>query len=127
MNKELKKITKLNKKEKLVILFYIILIIFYIAVAFLSKNVAWLVCGLLWDLIALKEVLSNKIIKLKDSLIEDLKNEILILNFRLLSRNIKLYNQNKAMDLMAKELTNLFDEDPSRIKEIFFKKAKGEK
>ena len=35
--------------------------------------------------------------------------------------------KDKVIELMAQELTTIYDEDSKHIKEIFFKKAKGEK
>lgn len=67
---------KLNKKEKIITIFYIILSIFYVFVSIKTKNIAWFCCGLLWLLILFMEILYSEIIRNQEDLIKEQNNFI---------------------------------------------------
>lgn len=76
MDKEFKQITKLNKSEKIKIFIDIIIALSYIPIELLTNNNVWIVCGVLWLVMAIQEYLNIKTIKLKDDLIKKQNNFI---------------------------------------------------
>lgn len=62
--------TKLNKRNKIMIGFYILMAIFEITVAIIEKDFTWIICALLWGNIALIEYCNAKILKGRDAIIE---------------------------------------------------------
>lgn len=69
-DKEMKEKTKLDKTEKFRLLTNIFMIIFSLVVSILEKDITWIIVALLWSNIAIQELLSSKIIKQQDLLIE---------------------------------------------------------
>lgn len=62
--------TRLDKKNKIMIGFYILMAIFEITVAIIEKDFTWIICALLWGNIALIEYCNAKILKGRDAIIE---------------------------------------------------------
>lgn len=62
--------TKLDKRNKIMIGFYILMAIFEITVAIIEKNFTWIICALLWGNIALIEYCNAKILKGKEAIID---------------------------------------------------------
>lgn len=62
--------TKLDKRNKIMIGFYILMAIFEITVAIIEKDLTWTICALLWGTIAVIEYYNTKILKLKNAMIE---------------------------------------------------------
>ena len=81
--------TKLKKEEVILIIFYVLNVILDITTAITTKNVVWIICGLLWSVIAIMKYYSSKnenanntlieiqeeCIKLQESIIDALMNE----------------------------------------------------
>lgn len=62
--------TKLEKKDKIKIGFYIFMVIFETIVAIVEKDFTWIVVALLWVNIAVVEYCNAKILKSKNAIIE---------------------------------------------------------
>ncbi len=62
--------TKLKKEEVMLIIFYVLNVILDITTAITTKNVVWIICGLLWIIIAIMKYNSSKMEKANDALIE---------------------------------------------------------
>lgn len=81
--------TKLKKEEVMLIIFYVLNVILDITTAITTRNVVWIICGLLWSVIAIMKYYSPKnenanntliemqeeCIKLQESIINALMNE----------------------------------------------------
>lgn len=52
--------TKLKKEEVMLIIFYILNVILDITTAITTKNAAWIICGLLWSIIAIMKYYNSK-------------------------------------------------------------------
>lgn len=76
MKDKWKEKTKLNTKEKLIILERVLLAIVCIAIALISKNFAWIVIAMLYAEIALIEYCNFKLLKGKEAIIELKDKEI---------------------------------------------------
>lgn len=61
---------RLNKKEKLWIIYGMILFIYFCISAFLTKNIAWVSVAFMWLGFSVIEYFNAKIIKLKDLTIQ---------------------------------------------------------
>ena len=73
-NKTWKEMTKLDKRNKRMIAFYILMVIFEIIMAIVEKEFVWIIVALLWGNIAVMEYCNAKLIKGKDA-IADLQEE----------------------------------------------------
>lgn len=62
--------TRLDKRNKVMIGFYILMAIFEITVAIIEKDFTWIICALLWGNIALIEYCNAKILKGRDAITE---------------------------------------------------------
>lgn len=89
-DKNWKEKTKLNKRNKIMITFYIIMAIFEIITAIAEKDFTWVIPALLWATLAVNEYCNTKILKGKEYLI-DIQNE-----------HIKI--QNKMFDDMLEHI-----------------------
>lgn len=69
-DKSFKEMTKLENKEKLMLMYYISMIIFCVVVAIITKEFVWILVSLLWTNIAIIEYFDAKLFKSKDALIE---------------------------------------------------------
>lgn len=61
--------TKLNKRNKWMIVFYVLMAIFEIGVAIFEKEVIWIIVSLLWIDIAVMEYCNTKMLKGKEAII----------------------------------------------------------
>lgn len=52
--------TKLKKEEVILIIFYILNVILNITTAIKTKNVVWVICGMLWSIIAIMKYYNSK-------------------------------------------------------------------
>ena len=68
--KSWEEMTKLDKRNKLMIVFYILMAIFEIGVAIFEKEVIWMIVSLLWINIAVMEYCNAKMIKGKEAIIK---------------------------------------------------------
>lgn len=66
--------TKLKKEEVILIIFYILNVILDITTAITTKNAAWIICGLLWSIIAIMKYYNSKNEKANEVLM-DLQEE----------------------------------------------------
>lgn len=111
--KSFKEMTKLENREKLMLIFYISMIIFCVVVAIIAKEFIWILVALLWTDIAIVEYFDAKLFKGKDALIE------------LLERYIK--TQDKIITNLLKDLSTqnfIIDIDLIKIPENFVKPSK---
>lgn len=112
-DKSFKEMTKLENKEKLMLIFYISMTIFSVVVAIISKDFTWILVALLWTNITIVEYFDAKLFKGKDALIE------------LLERYIK--TQDKIITNLLKDLSTqnfIIDIDLIKIPENFVKPSK---
>lgn len=72
--------TKLDKRNKIIITFYIIMAIFEIITAIVGKDLTWIVPTLLWTTLAVNEYCNTKILKGKEYLIDIQDEHIKIQN-----------------------------------------------
>lgn len=75
-----KEMTKLDKRNKMMIAFYILMIIFEIVMAIVEKEFTWIIVGLLWGNIAIIEYCNAKLIKGKDVIVNLQEEHIEIQN-----------------------------------------------
>lgn len=68
--KSWEEMTKLDKRNKMMIAFYILMAFFEIGVAIFEKEFTWIIVGLLWGNIAVMEYCSAKMIKGKEAIIK---------------------------------------------------------
>lgn len=62
--------TKLNKKNIIMINFYILMAIFEVIVAIVEKDFTWIICGILWINIAIIEYCDEKLLKGNQAIID---------------------------------------------------------
>lgn len=79
-NKTWKEMTKLDKRNKMMIAFYILMVIFEIVMAIVEKEFTWIIVGLLWGNIAIIEYCNAKLIKGKDVIVNLQEEHIEIQN-----------------------------------------------
>lgn len=82
--------TRLDKRNKIMIGFYILMVIFEITVAIIEKDFTWIICALLWGTIAVIEYYNTKILKLKNAMIE-IKEE-------------RIESQNKYINILINQI-----------------------
>lgn len=69
-NKTWKEMTKLDKRNKRMIAFYILMVIFEIIMAIVEKEFVWIIFALLWGNIAVMEYCNAKTLKGKEAIIK---------------------------------------------------------
>lgn len=95
-NKTWKEMTKLDKRNKRMIAFYILMVIFEIIMAIVEKEFVWIIVALLWGNIAVMEYCNAKLIKGKDA-IADLQEEHIEIQDNMINDLLKHINKKKKI------------------------------
>lgn len=93
-NKTWKEMTKLDKRNKRMIAFYILMVIFEIIMAIVEKEFVWIIVALLWGNIAVIEYCNAKLIKGKDVIV-DLQEEHIKIQDNMINDLLKHINKKK--------------------------------
>ena len=95
-NKTWKEMTKLDKRNKRMIAFYILMVIFEIIMAIVEKEFVWIIVALLWGNIAVIEYYNAKLIKGKDVIV-DLQEEHIKIQDNMINDLLKHINKKKKI------------------------------
>lgn len=95
-NKTWKEMTKLDKRNKRMIAFYILMVIFEIIMAIVEKEFVWIIVALLWGNIAVIEYCNAKLIKGKDVIV-DLQEEHIKIQDNMINDLLKHINKKKKI------------------------------
>lgn len=134
-NKTILNLIFLEKLEKLCIYIYIINLILYILINFLNnQNLSILITNKNWFfltialllIIILKEIGYKKNKISTDLVIKNINKNNLKYILKLIHKNFDIYNKNKIMESMAKELTIIYDENIEHIVTVFTERNKKE-
>lgn len=88
MDKEWKEKTNLDKRNKMMISFYILMCIFEIIVAIAEKDFTWIICAILWGNIAIIEYCNAKLRK-GDKVLIDLQENYIKLQTDIINTLLK--------------------------------------
>lgn len=66
---EYRKATRLDNKTKAIIILNVIMFVFSIYIAIIEKEFTWVLCGLLWGIVALNQYCDSKLLKMKEAII----------------------------------------------------------
>lgn len=95
-NKTWKEMTKLDKRNKIMIAFYILMAIFEIIMAIVEKEFVLIIVALLWGNIAVIEYCNAKLIKGKDVIV-DLQEEHIEIQDNMINDLLKHINKKKKI------------------------------
>ena len=95
-NKTWKEMTKLDKRNKRMIAFYILMVIFEIIMAIVEKEFVWIIVALLWGNIAVMEYCNAKLIKGKDVIV-DLQEEHIEIQDNMINDLLEYVNKKKKI------------------------------
>ena len=132
---KIKTILNLIFLEKLCIYIYIINLILCILINFLNnQNLSILITNKNWffltiallSIIILKEIRYKKNKISTDLVIKNINKNNLKYVLKLIHKNFDIYNKNKIMESMAKELTIIYDENIEHIVTVFTERNKKE-
>lgn len=109
-NKLWKEKTKLENKDKFMIVWHIVMAIFSIVVAIIEKDFTWMLVALLWINVTVMEYCNAKMLKGKDLIIE-LQEEHIETIKKLNVPKSKLYQRITKLMEKENELKNIRPED----------------
>ena len=125
--KNWEEMTKLETKTRISITLHICIAVLSIVTAFVMKNNTWVICGMLWILIAVQEYCDSKIMKGKDALIEIQEEHIKVQNNMIDDLFKKLNDRNRTVKLVDIKIPEHFTKprkDKLKRRTEFFNKNK---
>lgn len=125
--KNWEEMTKLETKTIISITLHICIAVLSIVTAFVMKNNTWVICGMLWILIAVQEYCDSKIMKGKDALIEIQEEHIKVQNNMIDDLFKKLNDRNRTVKLVDIKIPEHFTKprkDKLKRRTEFFNKNK---
>lgn len=125
--KSSKEITNLESETTIIIVVGIILAVISIVTAIAIKNIAWVICGILWITIAVEEYGYNKIIKCKDWFAKIQEKHIKIQNNMIYDLLKKLNDKTYTIKLADIKIPEHFIQprkDKLKRRIVFFNKNK---